>query len=138
MPGMDLFGELRSTLQDTEARRIHAWQWGASLLELSRQVHQDDPGTWSQLWAPYLQEHLEPLHRTILSVRSLEALEEAVTLLPGARLRLSGSRNTDTLGDILASPHLPSLGALSLQRYDLTEQDCIALAQTPTSQTRAS
>jgi len=125
-----MFGALRSLLaEDTSADG-----WGDRLLELSEQAHGLDEQVWQEQWASYIGDASRRLPAPLLTLKSLEGLEHAATLLPGClfSLYLRGNRIGDEGARALAqSEHLASLAHLDLRGNRIGDEGARALAQSP-------
>jgi len=125
-----MFGALRSLLaEDTSADG-----WGERLLELSEDAYELDEQVWQEQWAPYIRDSSRNLPSPLLTLKSLEDLEHAATLLPGClfSLYLRGNRIGEEGARALAqSEHLASLTDLDLNSNEIGDEGARALAQSP-------
>ena len=124
------FGALRSLF----AEDTHAKGWGERLLELSRQAHALDEQVWEEQWAAYIRSSSHGVPAPLLTVTSLESLEQVIAFLPGCRfdLELDGKKIGEQGARSLAqSPHLASLSSLTLWRTKIGERGASALARSP-------
>ena len=123
-----MFGALRSLLaEDTSADG-----WGDRLLELSEDAYELDEQVWQEQWASYIRDASRRLPAPLLTLKSLEGLKHAATLLPGClfSLYLRGNRIGDEGARALAqSPHLASLTHLDQSFNGIGDEGAMALAQ---------
>ena len=123
-----MFGALRSLLaEDTSADG-----WGERLLELSEKARALDEQVWQEQWGPYIRDASRRLPAPLLTLKSLEGLEHAATLLPGCLFSLYLWNNK--IGDegaraLAQSPHLASLTLLNLEDNDIGEEGKRALSE---------
>ncbi len=123
-----MFGALRSLLaEDTSADG-----WGDLLLELSEDAYGLDEQVWQEQWDPYIRDASRSLPAPLLTLKSLEGLEHAATLLPGCLFSLH--LYDDWIGDegvraLAQSPHLASLTHLDLYDNGIRDEGARALAQ---------
>ena len=123
-----MFGALRSLLaEDTSADG-----WGDRLLELSYDAYELDEQVWQEQWVPYIRDASRRLPAPLLTLKSLEGLEHAATLLPGClfSLNLLEKGIEEEGARVLAqSEHLASLTQLYLYDNEIGEEGKRALSE---------
>lgn len=108
---------LGASLRDRPARE--------RLLSILLSTHEAHPDLYDDQWIPYLGGRREPWPEPFGTVSSLDELERAAYLLPGARFKLSlGHRARDTprfdAVAYLSDPRVARVGALCLYGLELT------------------